>query len=269
MKRHPLFAVIFLFTGALVNAAVAWACALWSELPMGKQYAAPSPSEAAWWKAHAPAVIDSDPIVVGLKVGRGLTVKQLSGLRHHPAVDIEARITNSGEWFRASIIASDPPVNAMLRWDDVVRTFAGWPCRSLSGHRWQRGSFALDLREPDGGWYTLQPDALPRPGDVYRSGIPVSRDRPTGIRAGVLPLRPVWPGFAANTAVYGAALSLLAAALVGLRGFDRVRRRRCPACAYPMGDSPVCTECGKPLPRRAVAYHSRCRAYHSPPTASM
>ena len=44
----------------------------------------------------------------------------------------------------------------------------------------------------------------------------------------------------------------LAAALVGLRGFVRVRRRRCPACAYPMGDSPVCTECGKPLPQRAV-----------------
>ena len=252
MKCHPFIAVIFLLTGALVNAAVAWACALWSDLPMGKQYAAPSPSEAAWWKAHAPAVIDSDPIVVGLKVGRGLTVKQLSGLRHHPAVDIEAEITNSGEWFRASIIESDPHVDSMLRWDHVAQTFAGWPFRSFSGHRWQGRSLALDHLDPDGRRYALQPDSLPRRGDVYRSAVPISRDRPTGGRGGLLPLRPVWPGFAANTALYGAALSVLAAALVGLRRFARVRRRRCPACAYPMSDSPVCTECGKPLPKRAV-----------------
>ena len=37
-----------------------------------------------------------------------------------------------------------------------------------------------------------------------------------------------------------------------LRRFLRVRRGLCPKCAYPMGESSVCTECGKPLAKRAV-----------------
>ena len=32
-----------------------------------------------------------------------------------------------------------------------------------------------------------------------------------------------------------------------LRRFVRVRRGLCPACAYPMGGSGVCSECGKAL----------------------
>ncbi|MHC4128032.1 MAG: hypothetical protein ACYSWT_12940 [Planctomycetota bacterium] len=244
--------MILLLAGALVNAAVAWACALWSDLPLGKQFTAPTPSEAAWWQAHAPAVIGSDPIVVGIKAGRGLTVKQLSGLRHHPAVDIDPQISNSGEWFMATVIASDPPV-APLRWDHVTQTLAGWPFRSLSGDRWQGGDMAFTIRDPDERRCALQRDSFPRPRDVYRAAIPVPRGRPTDSPGGLLPLWPVWPGFAVNAVLYGAALSVLAAALAGLRRFIRVRLRRCPACAYPMGDSPVCTECGQPLPRRAVA----------------
>ncbi len=36
-----------------------------------------------------------------------------------------------------------------------------------------------------------------------------------------------------------------------LRRFLRVRRGLCPKCAYPMGESSVCTECGRALPKRA------------------
>jgi hypothetical protein len=254
VRRRLITIVIFLLAGAVVNVGVAWGCALWSDLPLGRQYAAPSPSEAAWWKAHAPAVIGSDPIVVGLKAARGLTVKQLSGLRHNPGAEIEAEITKSGEWFKVTIIATDPRVPTMLRWDHVVRAFAGWPFRSLGGDRWQGGpSASPDFRDPDKRRYLLLDDSLPRPGDVYRSAVPISRGRPPGGRAGLLPLRPVWPGFAVNAAVYGAALWVLAVAVVGLRRFGRVRRRRCPACGYPIGEAAVCTECGKPLPKRAVA----------------
>ena len=35
-----------------------------------------------------------------------------------------------------------------------------------------------------------------------------------------------------------------------LRRFVRVRRGLCPACAYPVGPSGACSECGKPLPGR-------------------
>ena len=65
-----------------------------------------------------------------------------------------------------------------------------------------------------------------------------------------LPLRLLWPGFALNTAFYAANLWLLVRGPFALRRFLRVRRGLCPKCAYPMGESAVCTECGRPLPSR-------------------
>ena len=66
----------------------------------------------------------------------------------------------------------------------------------------------------------------------------------------ILPQRPLWPGFAINTIFYATLLWLLIPGTFALRRFLRVRRGHCPKCAYPMGESSVCTECGKPLPRR-------------------
>ncbi len=65
---------------------------------------------------------------------------------------------------------------------------------------------------------------------------------------GRLPIRPVWPGFAINAIFYAAILWLLIPGPFALRRLLRVRRGLCPKCAYPMGESSVCTECGKALP---------------------
>ena len=64
----------------------------------------------------------------------------------------------------------------------------------------------------------------------------------------VLPLRPLWPGFAVNTLFYAAVLWLLIPGPFVLRRFIRARRGRCPKCAYPMGESAVCSECGNGHP---------------------
>ncbi len=61
------------------------------------------------------------------------------------------------------------------------------------------------------------------------------------------PIRILWLGFAVNTFLYAALLWLPFV----VRRFVRVRRGLCPKCAYPIGESAVCTECGKALPRRA------------------
>jgi len=66
-----------------------------------------------------------------------------------------------------------------------------------------------------------------------------------------VPLNPIWPGFAVNTLFYAALLWLLIPGPFALRRFIRVRRGLCPACAYPRGESDVCSECGKALPSRA------------------
>ena len=54
----------------------------------------------------------------------------------------------------------------------------------------------------------------------------------------------VWPGFAVNTVVYEVVLWLLSAALLALRRVRPVKRGLCQGCAYPVGASPACSECG-------------------------
>ena len=63
-----------------------------------------------------------------------------------------------------------------------------------------------------------------------------------------IPLRPIWPGFVANTLFYSTLLWLPFV----LRRFIRVRRGLCPACAYPRGESAVCSECGRALQQRQL-----------------
>ena len=89
--------------------------------------------------------------------------------------------------------------------------------------------------------------------DTIMAGIAV----PSSIalnRFGIIPLRPIWPGFAVNTVFYAAILWLIIPGPFVLRRFIRRRRGRCPDCGYPMvGKSPVCTECGMALPGRTGA----------------
>ena len=85
--------------------------------------------------------------------------------------------------------------------------------------------------------------------------LPAARREPSTWRWRVsnfaLPYTPIWPGFAINTFFYTALLWLLIPGPFVLRRFLRVRRGLCPKCAYPMGESAVCTECGGALAKRA------------------
>ncbi len=63
----------------------------------------------------------------------------------------------------------------------------------------------------------------------------------------VVPLRPLWRGFAVNSIFYAALMWLPICGPFLVRSWVRVRRGLCPKCAYPMGESAVCTECGKAL----------------------
>lgn len=63
------------------------------------------------------------------------------------------------------------------------------------------------------------------------------------------PTRALWPGFAINTLFYAAILWLVFGAPLALRRWRRVRKGLCPKCAYPMGESDVCTECGSVVKR--------------------
>lgn len=78
----------------------------------------------------------------------------------------------------------------------------------------------------------------------------------------LLPIIPLWPGFVANTLLYaGGAYGLLRLPR-RFRAWTRRRRGLCPRCAYPIGTSPTCTECGAPL---AIATHDQPSATPTEP----
>jgi hypothetical protein len=86
-------------------------------------------------------------------------------------------------------------------------------------------------------------------------GVPLNFDTITGqgqslAGARMLPLRPVWSGLLADTAFFGAgwfgALLLLGSVSAASRRAARVRRGRCPRCAYDLRHEMDggCPECG-------------------------
>jgi hypothetical protein len=97
---------------------------------------------------------------------------------------------------------------------------SGWPLPCLDG-RWGPLATRGAVRRPD-------------------------RFRAIGLRAPrLVPWVPMWLGFTVNTLFYAAILWLLIPGPFALRRFVRRRRGLCPACAYPMGEAQVCTECGR------------------------
>ena len=70
----------------------------------------------------------------------------------------------------------------------------------------------------------------------------------------LLPLRPMWPGFAINTVFYAVGLWGLFTAPFALRRRRRIRRGLCPKCAYDLRgveSAHVCPECGVPVAPRS------------------
>ena len=68
--------------------------------------------------------------------------------------------------------------------------------------------------------------------------------RPGGRRVVRIPLRPEPLGWLANVVFWTIVASAVRLVIVAVRGWHRRRRGLCPRCAYPRGESPVCTECG-------------------------
>ena len=62
------------------------------------------------------------------------------------------------------------------------------------------------------------------------------------------PIRPLWIGCATNSLFFTGVLWLSLSGFFLVRRRLRVKRGLCPACAYPLGESAVCSECGRALP---------------------
>ncbi len=158
--------------------------------------------------------------------------------QHFEASKRPDRLESEAPWVEGAFRGAAVVVVVVRRpGEGLVRLHrAGWPVRALEGR-----------------------ESIPPSGDPsYRWGIPGKVSRftlelsPGGsikpiVVTGVLPMRPVWRGFLLNTMFYALAFILPAGMWWSLRRFIRRRRGLCPKCAYPMGESDVCTECGLAL----------------------
>jgi len=104
---------------------------------------------------------------------------------------------------------------------DVRRERAGWPALALETSLWFDAEDGVSARKHALPLTWIDDELEPHP------------------------ILPIWPGFAINTIFYASILWLLFLAPGKLKRIIRRRRGLCPACAYPIRTSEVCTECGK------------------------
>ena len=240
MRRRLLTIAIFLLAGAVVNVAVAWGCAFWlEELFDG--------AEETGWQAHPDTNLQ-------WKIGRwykpGIVVVSSRAWCHESELEGTSHALLPRYW---GLRHRFSPYGSFFYF---VGMGWGWPCKAL----WY--DYEADLNDATGTPASITLPANARPPDglvvllervIIKNAVPLSSKiawLPRG-----LPLRFIVPGFLINTLFYAAILWLLIPGPFMLRRFIRrlIRRRRglCPGCGYPVGESDVCTECGRTLPGRA------------------
>ncbi|TVQ55981.1 MAG: hypothetical protein EA377_02745 [Phycisphaerales bacterium] len=189
-------------------------------------------------RRHFPRVLDESGIPVGEETYR-VWQDQLPELYPMAITLGSGRLERFG--YRESMMGGQtPPFNSADGQSFIgigLWTFseieAGWPLKSF------RRSTRIPEESRD--WFAQY--------NTFRQRVPtvLSADAEEFI----LPLRPIWTGFVTNSIFYGIVLLALIIVPRSLRRLIRVQRGQCPSCAYPIGVSNRCTECGTPIaPRR-------------------
>jgi hypothetical protein len=230
VKRGLCIAAGCLLLGAVINVAVAWACAVW--IDGGRPFIA-SAVEGVTAREHP-----RWQVALGRRAGATVIRSTASGIPRPPvllpadATQEETRAWLGGAggslgrpdvvevpgWSRAAVPPDESDYQGRAVWEDA----RGWPMVCLV-------SYSLDFGgRPEAPW------ALDLGGT----------QGPAGLRR-VLPLRPLAVGVAANTVFYAVVLWSAVLGPSAVRRFIRRRRHLCPACGYPIGESRLCTECGR------------------------
>ena len=229
MRRRVLTILALLVAGAVVNVAVAWGCASRSiqrSWTISAREGYSRIESVGFWRVFGTDSFGRVRIRSwwAFEWSGGITVN----LNLPAARDLLPKWTDVVDHLEPGDIN-----NA-----DVVAEATGWPFLAMFAH------YELAPGEPDQSGKYFFPIRSPR-------GIVISDAGDLCLL--ILPTRIIWPGFAINTILYAVVLWLLIPGPFALRRLVRRRRGLCPACTYPMGESPTCTECGRDLPARSEA----------------
>ncbi len=227
VRRRLLAVAIFLLAGAVVNVAVAWGCARFVRVLSSSDAVTLTTSEIEAVVALKP----TPPNAVRRLVYRG----RIEGARaqRFGGFGVTIDSTDVVHSWSSDIEATWSPLGIDdVQWAGARRRIraevlrVGWPVRCLRKYDLV-SELAIILRR-------------------VRANLPTPPARP--LRP--ICFRPIWPGFAINTLFYAGIHWLLIPGPFALRRLIRQRRGLCPKCAYPTGESAVCTECGRDLPKR-------------------
>ena len=227
VKRRLLIAAIFLLAGAVVNVAVAWVCAVTINVHGVESKGARLFDDILFGvdRWSRPGAV----LVTCYRFRREARVYRKRGNADELLYDWTGFKLPTPEFKSGDRPSEKRAANGR-----------GWPMLAL----WCETALFTDS-EGRGGIETGLPPFNTRLSHEPAPFSPQLATRLTEPR--VLPLRPIWHGFAVNTLLYATFLWLLICGPFALRRFIRVRRGLCPKCAYPMGESAVCSECGKAL----------------------
>jgi hypothetical protein len=213
--------VAFALAGAVLTAGVAWGVAVTADAHSGSSAGLVSihrPDELAE-KYPGAKVLYLATYTRGL--GYGTLVADPSATAHHASGEDRRDEVHEvfPRWCRQRLLSH---WNGYQR-ETLVARASGWP--------WLAAQSECDIsrRQSDGIVMIRGPGWLRDLNDFVS-----------------LPLRPLWPGFALDTAFYGTLVFLLSSAPAFLRRRSRLRRGACPACGYDLrgfGES-TCPECG-------------------------
>ena len=241
MKRRLFKLALFLLLGAIVNVAVAWGLCIFSDIKTVSTMIRQSPTnvdldwlvvlgwtpmpESEQW-IYSPYVIDS--------YQTGISISWIcEQAKHNPLYD------SKGYEFIGMIPA----------WEVAATLHAGWPLLSQLGRVVEERALQRDhdfLGLTIGGSIHTGLPSLESP--VWINSFSYARPDENKFSSNhrrMIPLRPIWPGFAINTLFYAAILCLPFAPFQ-IRRYLRVKRNLCIKCGYDLrgtsGD--VCPECG-------------------------
>lgn len=218
MRRMMISGFVFLLLGALASVGFAWAWAAWS----GDKAFDPQLAAQVRRQGWAGETLVSDGV---------------------SEMWVQSAFADAGADIVEIVFESD---GSKPRKTTFIHRF-GWPLRCMKAQeRLPNVVKPADAREIFIGAIRMNSEVnlimeLPSGGRLV-----IGRSR-------VLPLHPLWRGLLGDAALFGGALGILAAIPFAARRASRRWRGRCGRCGYPIGASPVCSECGGKVRPRAAA----------------
>jgi hypothetical protein len=236
LRRFPAL-LVFLLLGAIMNALVAWRCSLAADFNVYTSSNWPPSVKLVRQERESTSSEHLPPSTTRMHCSERERLLRLGWiprgdfLPRKDRTDMDRRLTSktlATTGLRTRKVWEDEFTSDVGHVREVShQVWSGWPLVSLYG----------------------ECNIVGLSGSQWKDRWLIRHRPPTDPISRLIPYRPALPGFAVNSIFYASILWTVSYFFIAMWrmnvGRIRVRRGLCPACAYPIGKSDVCTECGQ------------------------